>query len=284
MPFPLASAARTMGILYIVPTPIGNLEDITLRALRILGEVSLIAAEDTRTSRTLTRHYSINTPLTSYHQHNRLAKLEPIFAALDSGDVALISDAGTPGISDPGYELVQAAIARGIEVVSLPGANAVTTALAGSGLAADSFLFVGFLPRKTKALKARLAELDSWPATVIAYESPYRLAETLAAVVDMMGGGRRICVAREMSKKFEEFYRGTAQEGYDYFTAERPRGEVTLLIAGGGSDEVWREQDVRRALDERMMAGESLSRAAKEVAKLAGWKKNRVYSLGLQER
>lgn len=273
-----------MGILYIVPTPIGNLEDITLRALRILGEVSLIAAEDTRTSRTLTRHYSINTPLTSYHQHNRLAKLEPIFAALDTGDVALISDAGTPGISDPGYELVQAAIARGIEVVSLPGANAVTTALAGSGLAADSFLFVGFLPRKTKALKARLAELDSWPATVIAYESPYRLAETLAAVVDVMGGGRRICVAREMSKKFEEFYRGTAQEGYDYFTAEKPRGEVTLLIAGGGSDEVWREQDVRRALDERLMAGVSLSRAAKEVAKLAGWKKNRVYALGLQER
>lgn len=273
-----------MGILYIVPTPIGNLEDITLRALRILGEVSLIAAEDTRTSRTLTRHYKIDTPLTSYHQHNRLAKLEHIFAALDAGDVALISDAGTPGISDPGHELVQAAIARGVEVVSLPGANAVTTALAGSGLAADSFLFVGFLPRKTKALKARLAELASWPATVIAYESPYRLAETLAAVVDVMGGGRRICAAREMSKKFEEFYRGTAQEGYDYFTAERPRGEVTLLIAGGGSDEVWREQDVRRALDERLMAGAPLSQAAKEVAKLAGWKKNRVYWLGLQER
>lgn len=273
-----------MGILYIVPTPIGNLEDITLRALRILGEVSLIAAEDTRTSRTLTRHYSIDTPLTSYHQHNRLAKLERIFAALDAGDVALISDAGTPGISDPGYELVQAAIARGVEVVSLPGANAVTTALAGSGLAADSFLFVGFLPRKTKALKARLAELASCPSTVIAYESPYRLAETLAAVVDVMGGGRRICAAREMSKKFEEFYRGTAQEGYDYFTAEKPRGEVTLLIAGGGSDAVWREQDVRRALDERLMAGAPLSQAAKEVAKLAGWKKNRVYSLGLRER
>ena len=284
MLFPSASAVRTMGILYIVPTPIGNLEDITLRALRILGEVSLIAAEDTRTSRTLTRHYNIDTPLTSYHQHNRLAKLEPIFAALDAGDVALISDAGTPGISDPGYELVQAAIARGIDVVSLPGANAVTTALAGSGLAADNFLFVGFLPRKTKALKARLAELDSWPATVIVYESPYRLAETLAAVADVMGGGRRICVAREMSKKFEEFYRGTAQEGYDYFAAEKPRGEVTLLIAGGGSDDVWREQDVRRALDERLMDGESLSQASKEVAKLAGWKKNRVYSLGLQER
>ena len=273
-----------MGILYIVPTPIGNLEDITLRALRILGEVSLIAAEDTRTSRTLTQRYNIDTPLTSYHQHNRLTKLEPIFAALDAGDVALISDAGTPGISDPGFELVQAAIARGVEVVSLPGANAVTTALAASGLAADSFLFVGFLPRKTKGLKARLAELASRPETVIAYESPYRLAETLAAVVDVMGGGRRICVAREMSKKFEEFYRGTAQESYDYFAAEKPRGEVTLLIAGGSSDEVWREQDVRRALDERLAAGAPLSRAAKEVAKLAGWKKNRVYSLGLQER
>ncbi len=271
-----------MGILYIVPTPIGNLEDITLRALRLLGEVSLIAAEDTRTSRVLTRHYDIDTPMVSYHEHSRLSRLEAIFAALAVGDVALISDAGTPGISDPGYELICAAIERGFEVVPLPGASAVTTALVASGMATDRFLFVGFLPRKTKALKALLAQLASATATVIAYESPYRLAETLAAVVDVMGGERRVCVAREMSKKFEEFYRGRAQDARDYFAAARPRGEVTLLIAGGElSAGVWTEAEVRRALDERLDAGEPLSRAAREVAKRAGWKKNAVYRLGL---
>ena len=272
-----------MGFLYIVPTPIGNLEDITLRALRILKEASLIAAEDTRTSRVLTRHYDIHTPLTSYHHHNRLSKLEDILAALTLGDVALISDAGTPSISDPGYELVQAAIERGIEVVSLPGANAITTALAGSGMAADSFVFVGFLPRKSKALKARLTELAFRTETVVAYESPYRLTDTLAAVVEVMGGERRVCIAREMSKKFEEFYRGTAQESYDYFTAESPRGEVTLLIAGGDDDGAWSEARIRRALAKRLAGGESRSSAAKAVAKLAGWKKNEVYALNLAD-
>ena len=273
-----------MGILYIVPTPIGNLEDITLRALRVLGEVSLIAAEDTRTSRVLTRYYDIDTPMTSYHEHSRLSRLDQILAALAVGDVALISDAGTPGISDPGYELVRAAIERGFEVMPLPGPSAVTTALAASGMAADSFLFVGFLPRKTKALKERLTKLAQATETIIAYESPYRLTETLSAVIDVMGGERTVCVAREMSKKFEEFYRGTAQDSYDYFAAEHPRGEVTLLIAGAGlADEVWSEQQVKRALDERLDAGEPLSRAAKEIAKLAGWKKNKVYQLGLKD-
>ncbi len=272
-----------MGILYIVPTPIGNLEDITLRALRVLGEVSLIAAEDTRTSRALTRHYDIDTPMISYHEHSRLSRLDQIFAALAGGDVALISDAGTPGISDPGYELVRAAIERGFEVMPLPGASAVTTALAASGMATDRFLFVGFLPRKTKARKARLAKLAPATETIIAYESPYRLTETLSAVIDVMGGERLVCVAREMSKKFEEFYRGTAQDSYDYFAAEGPRGEVTLLIAGAElSDEVWSQPQVKRALDERLDAGEPLSRAAKTVARLAGWKKNKVYRLGLK--
>ena len=273
-----------MGRLYIVPTPIGNLEDITLRALRILAEVSLIAAEDTRTSMALTRHYNINTPMTSYHEHSRLARLDQILAALAVGDVALISDAGTPGISDPGYELVRAAIQRGFKVIPLPGPSAVTTALAASGMATDRFLFVGFLPRKTKALKARLAQLSQAAETIVAYESPWRLTETLAAVIEIMGAERPVCVAREMSKKFEEFYRGAAQETYDYFAAERPRGEVTLLIAAAApADAVWNVQDVQRALDERLNAGEPLSRAAKEIAKLAGWKKNKVYQLGLKD-
>ncbi|MCE2473914.1 MAG: 16S rRNA (cytidine(1402)-2'-O)-methyltransferase, partial [Anaerolineae bacterium] len=142
-----------MGTLFIVPTPIGNLEDITLRALRVLREAALIAAEDTRTSRVLTRHFDIDTPMTSYHEHNKLSKLDEIFAALETADVALISDAGTPGISDPGFELIAAALERDIEVLPLPGACAITTALVGSGMATDSFRYVGFLPRKPKALR-----------------------------------------------------------------------------------------------------------------------------------
>jgi len=271
-----------LGTLYIVPTPIGNLEDITLRALRILKEVTLIAAEDTRTSRVLTNHFEIDTPMTSYHEHNKVSKLEQIYDALAVGDVALISDAGTPGISDPGYELVQGAIERGISIVPLPGANAVITALVASGLATDSFLYVGFLPRKTSTLKERLVELATRTETIIAYESPYRLTDTLAGIIDVLGAERRVCVAREITKKFEEFYRGTAQDAYDYFTAENPRGEVTLLIAGAEpTDDTWTEARVKSALQQQIADGDSMSRAAKTVAKLSGWKKSDVYELGI---
>ena len=271
-----------MGKLYIVPTPIGNLEDITLRALRVLREVALIAAEDTRTSRVLTRHFDIDTPMTSYHEHNKLEKLDAIFAALAKADVALISDAGTPGISDPGYELIAAALARGIDVVPLPGACAVTTALVGSGLASDRFLFVGFLPRKRSALSAQLLELADRRETIVAYESPYRLRETLRLIVEVMGGDRQVCVARELSKKFEQFYRGAAAEVYEHFAAENPRGEVTLVIAGADAGrENWSEAQVLAALTERLEAGDSLSRAARTVAKAAGWSKNDVYQLGI---
>lgn len=272
-----------MGILYIVPTPIGNLEDITLRALRILKEVSLIAAEDTRTSRVLTRHFEIETPMTSYHEHNKLTKLDQIYDALAVGDVALISDAGTPGISDPGYELIQGAIQQGITVVPLPGANAVITALVASGMPTDEFLYVGFLPRKTKALKDRLSELSTRTETIITYESPYRLTDTLSAIIEVMGADHQVCVAREITKKFEEFFRGTAQDAHDHFTAENPRGEVTLLIAGAEpSDDTWTETRVRDALQSRIDDGESLSRAAKSLAKLSGWRKSDIYQLGIE--
>lgn len=273
-----------MGTLYIVPTPIGNLEDITLRALRILREAALIAAEDTRTSRVLTRHYDIDTPMTSYHEHNKLSKLEVIFDALASADVALISDAGTPGISDPGFELIAAALERGYEVAPLPGACAITTALIGSGMATDRFLFVGFLPRKTAALREFLASLAADSDTIVAYESPYRLRETLSLIAEVMGDDRRVCVARELSKKFEQFYRGSAIELRDHFAADNPRGEVTLVIAGADLvDATWTEAQVRSALDERLAAGESLSRAARDVAKLAGWSKSKVYQLGIKD-
>ena len=272
-----------MGALYIVPTPIGNLEDMTLRALRILREVSLIAAEDTRTSRVLTRHYEIDTPMTSYHEHNKHAKLDEIFAALKTGHVALISDAGTPGISDPGYELIAEAIERGYQVVPLPGANALTTALVGSGLASDRFVYLGFLPRKSAVLRELLAGYAERSETLVAYESPYRLSESLALIADVLGDQRRVCVAREISKKFEQFYRGTARELCDRFAKDNPRGEVTLVIAGADPNAAaWSEAQVKRALLERLDAGEAPSRAASEVAKLARWKKNAVYRLGVK--
>lgn len=271
-----------MGTLYIIPTPIGNLEDMTLRALRVLREVALIAAEDTRTSRVLTRHYDIGTPMTSYHEHNKIAKLDELFAALKKGDVALISDAGTPGISDPGFELIAAAIERGHEVVPLPGASALTTALVGSGLACDRFAFLGFLPRKPAALRELLAEYAERSDTLVAYESPYRLAQSLATVADVLGDDRSVCVAREISKKFEQFYRGTASELRETFADDNPRGEVTLVIAGAAPGaSIWSEARVMEALSARLEAGDPLSRAASDVAKLARWKKNAVYRLGV---
>lgn len=273
-----------MGNLYVVPTPIGNLEDMTLRALRVLEEVALIAAEDTRTSRVLLDHYAITTPMTSYHEHNKLTKLDEILATLASSDVALISDAGTPGISDPGYELIGAALDAGVPVIPLPGANAITTALVGSGFPTDAFVYVGFLPKKDKARRDLLTELRDDPRTLIAYENPYRVAETLQDVADVMGGERPVCVAREMSKMFEEFYRETAANAAARYTDEAPKGEITLVIRGAtASERAWDEAQVREALQRRLQDGEKLSRAAKQVAKQSGWSKRDVYALGTDD-
>lgn len=273
-----------MPTLYIVPTPIGNLEDITLRALRVLREVALIAAEDTRTTRVLLQHYEIHTPLTSYHEHNKLTKLDAIFAALESSDVALVSDAGTPGISDPGYELVRQAIEQGVRVESLPGATAITTALVGSGLPTDGFVYLGFLPRKDRALRDFLATVADERRTLIAYESPNRLVDTLATVQDALGD-RQICVARELSKKFEEFQRGTVSAVREHFTAVAPRGEIVLVLAGAAETVpvVWDEDRIRAALAERLATGDSLSSAARNLAAESGWERRAIYALGLDE-
>jgi 16S rRNA (cytidine1402-2'-O)-methyltransferase len=270
-----------VGTLYVVPTPIGNLEDITLRALRVLREASLIAAEDTRTTRVLLDHYSIATPLTSYHEHNKLAKLDVIFAALATGDVALVSDAGTPGLSDPGYELIGEAIRRGVRVEPLPGANAILPALVASGLPTDSFVYLGFLPRRSKALAETLLLLADEPRTLVAYESPNRLLDTLAAIGDILGE-RPVCVAREISKKFEEFQRGGVSEVLEHFRQNTPRGEITLVIGGKPSDAraAWDETQVRSVLYTRLEAGEPLAQAARAVAGLAGWPRRDVYALG----
>ena len=273
-----------MPTLYIVPTPIGNLEDITLRALRILREASLIAAEDTRTTRVLLDHYAIATPMTSYHEHNKLTKLDVLLDALATGDVALVSDAGMPGISDPGYELIREALARGIPVVALPGPSAVVTALVASGLPTDRFLFVGFLPRRKKALHAALAALANEPGVIIAYESPNRLVATLQAILDVLGD-RPVAVGRELTKLYEEVRRGPASEVLAHYAENPPKGEITLVIGGAAhtaSDEPWDADDVREALQARLDAGESRSAAARAVAEQAGWNRRDVYNLDLE--
>jgi 16S rRNA (cytidine1402-2'-O)-methyltransferase len=269
-----------MGTLYIVPTPIGNLEDITLRALRVLREVALIAAEDTRTTVNLLRHYQIKTPLTSYHEYNKLSKLDVILTALQTGDVALVSDAGTPGLSDPGYELIQAVIERGFPIVPLPGSTALIPALVSSGLPTDSFIYLGFLPRKAGARRALLESVRHGQHTLALYEAPHRLLETLADLYAVLGN-RQVAVARELTKLHEEIWRGTLDQALAYFGGGTPRGEITLIVAGAtpAVPEVWPEERVRAALAERLARGEPRSAAAGVVAAESGWPRRRVYDL-----
>ncbi len=269
-----------MGTLYIVPTPIGNLEDITLRALRVLREASLIAAEDTRTTGRLLAHFGINTPLTSYHEHNKLTKLDRILEALATGDVALVSDAGTPGLSDPGYELIRAALAARVRVVPLPGPSAVIAALVASGLPTDSFTYLGFLPRRASARRAALAAIRSQPRTLVLYEAPHRLLDTLAAIQAVLGN-RPLCVARELTKLHEEICRGMVSDAIAYYTQNPPRGEITLVIAGAPANggRTWAEPEVRAALAERLARGEARSAAARAVADESGWSRRDVYDL-----
>jgi 16S rRNA (cytidine1402-2'-O)-methyltransferase len=271
-----------MGSLYIVPTPIGNLEDITLRALRILAEASLIAAEDTRTTGKLLAHFEIKTPLTSYHEHNKLAKLDRILEGLDSGDVALVSDAGTPGLSDPGYELISAAISAGFTVIPLPGPNALLPALVASGLPADSFLYLGFLPRKATDRRAALEAVSMYPHTLVFYEAPHRLHEALQDMLHTLGD-RQIAVARELTKLHEQIWRGALAQALEYFSGD-VKGEITLVLEGYQEPAAiqWEESRVRAALRERLSQGEPRSAAARAVSLLAGWSRRAVYDLDEQ--
>ncbi len=218
------------GTLYVVATPIGNLEDVTLRALRVLKEVGLIACEDTRRTRTLLSHFGIHVPVTSYFEHNKLTKGPAILRALSEGkSVALVTDAGTPGISDPGFLLVQAARAAGVPVVPVPGPSAVIAALSAAGVPADRFVFEGFLPVKPGRRLHRLEALRDLDMTVVCYESPHRILASLEAIAQVFGD-REIVVAREMTKQFEEIVRGTARQLAERFAAGRVRGEFTLII------------------------------------------------------
>lgn len=223
---------ETKGIVYVVPTPIGNLEDITYRALKILKEATVIAAEDTRNTKNLLNHFEIRTPLISYHEHNKDSREKQLIDRLEKGEtIALVSDAGMPAISDPGYELVQAAIQADQSVVVLPGANAALCALVGSGLPTNEFLFYGFLPRKKKDKEAEIVRLKSFQATIIFYESPYRLKDTLKALYEQLGN-RKLVIARELTKRFEEYVRGTIEELLSWVENTDLRGEFCLVLEG----------------------------------------------------
>jgi 16S rRNA (cytidine1402-2'-O)-methyltransferase len=267
--------------LYLVSTPIGNLEDITLRALRILREeVSRIACEDTRQTQKLLDHYQIHKPLVSYHDHNEAGRTAELLNRLQSGEsLALLSDAGTPLVSDPGYRLVQAAIAHGIPVVPLPGASAALSALIASGLPCDEFRFIGFLPPKQHARRKVLESLRSEPATTIAYESPHRILDSLADIAEVLGA-RPVVVARELTKLYEELLRGNAASILAELKA-RPsvKGEITLVI-GGGQHEIPSDLDPVQEVA-RLQSEEGLDRmdAIKSVAKLLGLPKREVYRL-----
>ena len=220
------------GTLFVVATPIGNLEDITFRAVRILNEVDLIASEDTRHTKILLDRYTIGTPLTSYHKFNIRAKTHQLVQQLQLGkDLALVSDAGTPGISDPGQELIAAAVGQGIRVESVPGASAVIAALSVAGLPTDRFVFEGFLPKKPGKKRKLLASLKDEERTIIIYESPFRLLKTLAEVAKIMGE-RQVAVCRELTKRFEEIIRGGAGEVLEKLQGKEVRGEIVLVISG----------------------------------------------------
>ncbi len=276
-----------MSTLYLVATPIGNLEDMTLRAIRVLREVSLIAAEDTRTTRVLLNHYQIATRATSYHQYNKIGKLDAILQALDAGDVALVSDAGTPGIADPGYELVVEAIARGHTITPIPGACAAVSALAASGLPTHAFVFEGFAPRKPAALERWIERLRDEPRTAVLYESPHRLARTAEALARILPA-RRLCIACELTKLFESIWRGTCAEAPAHLREHPPRGEYVLVLSGAGDAPAlqveWSEEQVRQALAELLAAGMSRRDAARNVTQSSGWPRNDVVQLASELR
>ena len=267
-------------MLYIVATPIGNLEDVSLRAIRILGEVGLIAAEDTRKTRHLLAAYGIKTPLTSYHEHNKLTKLSHLLAYLESGDLALVSEAGTPGISDPGYELIVAATQRGIPVVPIPGPSIVITALTASGLPTNQFIYLGFLPRRKAERRSLLKSIANEPRTIIAFEAPHRLLSTLNDLMEVLGD-RQIAVCRELTKLHEEIFRGTVGQAIEHFP--EPRGEFTLIIQGKAKGD---QPEATNSLEEELrflrQQGISAKEAVAQVAELTGRPKKEVYRAWLR--
>lgn len=269
-----------MGILYLVATPIGNLEDLSPRALRTLREARLIAAEDTRHTRHLLTHFDIHTPLTSYYEHNKLSKLDAILAALADGDVALVSDAGTPAINDPGYELVRAALGAGHTVSPIPGPSAPVAAVAASGLPTETFLYMGYLPRKASERREMLAGVSALPHTLIFLETPHRLLDALDDLLAVLGD-RQMAAARELTKLHEEIYRAAISQVKTHFSENEPRGEFTLVIAGqvAVDEELWSQERLLLSIEKSIKNNQPAKELAAELAKQSGWPRREIYNI-----
>ena len=267
-----------MSTLYLVATPIGNLEDTSARAIRTLKEVHLVAAEDTRHTGKLLRHFEIKTPVTSYYDHNKGKKLQTVLDALAAGDVALVSDAGTPGLNDPGYLLVRAALEAGHRISIVPGPSAPTAALVISGLPTDKFLYLGYLPRKSGDRKKSIEEISQMPYTLIFFETPHRMDEALKDLQSILGD-RQIAVAGELTKMYEEVFRGTISQAREYFSAHPARGEYTLVIAGQSKHaDRWDQAQLEAALLAAKESDLPPSQLARQLAEESGWPRREIYA------
>jgi 16S rRNA (cytidine1402-2'-O)-methyltransferase len=272
------------GHLYVVGTPLGNLEDMTFRAVRILQSVDLIAAEDTRHTGKLLQHFQITTPQISYHEHNRQSRIDEVLHRLQTQQqaVALVSDAGMPGISDPGYELIAACLEAGVSVVPIPGPTAAITALCVSGLASDRFIFEGFLPLKGTARTARLEALAQEERTIILYEAPHKLVKTLEDLATTLTGDRAITLGRELTKRFEEFWYGTLATALAHYQTEAPKGEFTLVVQGATRQApVVSEQAIKAELAQLLQQGLSRAEASRQLARATGQPKKTIYQISL---
>ncbi|MGQ7891074.1 16S rRNA (cytidine(1402)-2'-O)-methyltransferase [Paenibacillus sp. WC2504] len=281
---------NTSGTLYLVATPIGNLEDMTFRAVRILKEVNLIAAEDTRQTRKLLTHFEIATRIVSYHEHNKQASgPELVRLLLEGQSIALVSDAGLPAISDPGYDLVRMAVEQGAPVVPVPGANAALSALIASGLPTERFAFVGFLPREKKDQTKVLERLQHVQDTLLFYESPHRVDKTLARMAEVWGPERRVCLARELTKRYEEFLRGTIAECLEHLAQHPPQGEYCVIAEGASAESAkeaadgwWEAMSLSEHVEHYEGQGSDRKEAMKQVASDRGLSKRDVYNALLE--
>jgi 16S rRNA (cytidine1402-2'-O)-methyltransferase len=269
-----------VSTLYLVATPIGNLEDISARALRTLREAHCIAAEDTRRTVKLLSHFDIHTPLVSFHEHSRKETLNSLLARLEAGDVALVSDAGTPLLNDPGAELVRAALAAGHQVCPIPGPSAPLAALVASGLPVGAFVYLGYLPRKTAERQQLLGEIARLPYTLVFLETPHRLLEALSDLEQSLGD-RQVAVARELTKLHEEILRGTISQARAHFGLQAPRGEFTLVVAGAPpqTNETWPLDKLRGMLQERLSHGIPPAQVASQLAAESGWPRRTIYRM-----
>lgn len=268
------------GTLYLVSTPIGNLADISYRAVHVLNRVEKILVEDTRVTKKLLAKYEIDTPMTSYHEHNKLETIPKVLKILKTGSVALVSDAGTPVISDPGYELVQAAIKHNIKITTIPGPTALISGLIASGLPPDKFAFMGFLPKKSQHIKSLLLPVKDLSLTLIFYDSPHRLRRNLETIHTILGD-RQICIARELTKRFESYQRLSLSQAIEYEQLDQIAGEVVLLVAGASKNVTrWSQEDLFNSFEAKQ-SNISLSQFSKDLAEISGWNKKEIYQLYL---